>query len=308
MKKNILKSIAKLFMVIVSLSLASCAYEDFVENEFDFTSVYLPYEQIDRSFIMGEGMRIGVGAVLGGRLDNTEDVEITFSLDDDLVTNAGKSVLPSNYYELVDSEGNPSNNKIIIPAGKVQGFVYVKADSINFLGDALSLGNNYALGFTLENVVNADSILVDTESTKYKSSLITFTYINQLYGHYFQKGQVVKTEGASVETITYVGDINNNENVELTMVSPNTVQCNGLALLRESDKKMNLVIADDNSITIESVAGAVVVTDNDGSFYDPATRTITLNYSFESNGATYVANDVLEFRNREVDGVNQIGI
>ncbi|NJB83121.1 hypothetical protein [Wenyingzhuangia aestuarii] len=82
----------------------------------------------------------------------------------------------------------------------------------------------------------------------------------------------------------------------------------GIANLRGANDKMNFVIAEDNTITIESVAGAVVVTDDGGSFFNPETRTITLNYSFESNGTTYVANDVLEFRNRVVDGVNQIGI
>lgn len=301
MKNYKLKSIAKLLVLAVGLSTASC-YDDFVENEFEFTSVYLPKAQIDRSFIMGEGMKIGVGVVLGGRLNNTEDVEVTFSLNDDLVTDAGKSVLPTNYYELVDSEGNSVTNKIIIPAGKVQGFVYVKADSINFLGDAASLGNNYGLGFQLDNVVKADSILGD-----FKSSLITFTYINQLYGNYRQTGSYVKDKNlATEETITYSGGIT--DGVELTMVNPTTVQCDGIANLRGANDKMNFVIAEDNTITIESVAGAVVVTDDGGSFFNPETRTITLNYSFESNGTTYVANDVLEFRNRVVDGVNQIGI
>lgn len=301
MKKNILKSIAKSLVVIVGLSTVSCAYDDFVENEFEFTSVYLPKPQIDRTFIMGEGMRIGVGAVLGGRLDNTEDVEITFSLDDALVTDNGGTVLPSDYYELVDSEGNPANNKIIIPAGKVQGFVYVKADSTQYLNDPLALGHNFALGFTLDNVVKADSILVE-----YKSSVINFSYINQLYGNYIQTGQVVKNDGTTEETITYTEGIK--EGFELTMVAPNTVQCDGLANLRESDKKMNLVIAEDNTITIESVAGAVAVTDDGGSYYNPETRTVTLNYSFEISGVQYQANDVLEFRNRVVDGVNQTGI
>jgi hypothetical protein len=280
--------------------MTSC-YDDFVENEFEFTSVYLPKETIDRTFIMGEGMQIGVGVVLGGRLDNTEDVEVTFSLDESLLDPGSK--LPDNYYTLVDADGNPANNKIIIPAGKTQGFVYIKADSINFLSDPVSLGNNYALGFTLDNVVKADSILVDFKSTK-----ITFTYINQLYGNYVQKGQYTKDDGTTVETVEFPKDNSNiSEAIALTMVSPNTLVYKGLLNLGD-DQKLNLVVAADNSITIETATGGVTVVDDGGSSYNPDTREINLNYSFSFNGIDYKVSDVLEFRNREVDGVNQYDI
>lgn len=301
MKKNKLKSIAQLLVLtlVIGLSAASCSYDDFVEYEFEFTSVYLPKPQIDRTFIIGEGMQIGVGVVLGGRLSNTEDVEVTFSLNDDLLDPG--SALPSNYYELVDSEGNPANNKIIIPAGEVQGFVYVKADSINFLGDPISLGHNYALGFQLDNVVKADSILID-----YKSTIIKFSYINQLYGNYVQNGQSIKTEGTTPTTIIYPGGIT--DILTLSMATPNTLICNGLADLRGGDKKMQITIADDNSITIQTAAGGIAVIDDGGSSFNPSTRQVTLNYSFTFNGATYKATDVLEFRNRVVDGVNQFDL
>lgn len=302
-KKNKLKSITELLVLVFVLSIGfiSCSYDDFVENEFEFTSVYLPKAQIDRTFIMGEGMQIGVGVVLGGRLSNTENVEVTFSLDNTLVTDTGLPVLPDTHYELVDADGNPANNTIIIPAGEVQGFVYVKADSLNLLQDPISLGNNYALGFQLDNVVKADSILSD-----FNSSVITFTYINQLFGNYVQTGQFIKDDGTTQETITYPGGIT--DVVELTMVDPNTLVCDGIADLRGNTNKMNIIIADDNSITIETATGGDVITDDGGSFYNPQTREITLNYSFSFNNDSYKATDVLEFRNRVVDGVNQTGI
>lgn len=303
MNKRKLKSITELLMLIVVLGLgvASCTYSDFVENEFEYTSVYLPKPQIDRTFIMGEGMQIGVGVVLGGRLSNTENVEVTFSLNDDLVTDAGLPLLPDSHYELIDADGNPANNTITIPVGEVQGFVYVKADSLNLLQDPISLGNNYALGFQLDNVVRADSILSDFQST-----IITFTYINQLYGNYVQTGQVVKDDGTTPETLTYPATIT--DVLELTMIDPNTLVSNGIADLRGSDKKMNIIIAEDNTISIETATGGVAVTDDGGSVYDPDTREITLNYSFDFNGVSYTATDVLEFRNRVIDGVNQTGI
>ncbi|WP_139956501.1 BT_3987 domain-containing protein [Flavicella sediminum] len=301
MTKIKLNFLSKILVLAVAIISTSCSYEDFVDNEFEFTSVYLPKPEIDRSFIMGEGMQIGVGVVLGGRLSNTEDVEVTFSLDDALVTGAGKTVLPANYYQLLDKDGNDADNKIIIPAGKTQGFVYVKADSLNFLGDALSLGHNYSLGFQLDNVVKADSILVD-----YQTAVISFTYINQLFGNYIQTGQFVKTTGTNVETISYPGGVT--DVLELTMVAPTTLVTNGIADLVGADKKLNLTVAEDNTITITTAAGGVTIVDDNGSFYNPSTREITLNYSFDFNGSSYQANDVLTFRNRIVDGVNQFDL
>ncbi len=303
MNKNKLKAVAEIMVlfIIIGFSVASCSYGDFVEDEFVYTAVYFPKPQIDRTFIMGEGMQIGVGVVLGGRLSNNENVEVTFSLNNTLVTEAGLTVLPDNYYQFVDANGNPANNKIIIPAGKVQGFVYVKADSINFLTDSVSLGNNYALGFQLDNVVKADSILVD-----FKSTLITFSYINQLYGNYVQKGQFIKTVGTTVETVNYAGGIT--DIIDLEMQNPNTLILNGLGEFRSDTHKMNIIISPDNSIAIQSISGAAPVTDNGGSSYNPATHEVTLNYSFVYNGASYKANDILSFRNRIVDGVNQFDL
>mgnify|MGYP003635886940 FL=1 len=163
------------------------------------------------------------------------------------------------------------------------------------------MANNYALGFRLDNVVKADSILVD-----YKTTKITFTYINQLYGNYVQKGQFIKDDGTTVETIDYPGAIT--DALELTMASPSTLIYDGLADLRGSDKKLQITVAADNTITIQTATGGVVVTDDTGSFYNPVTRVVTLNYSFDFNGSSYKAKDVLEFRNRFVDGVNQFDL
>ncbi|WP_299668321.1 DUF1735 domain-containing protein [uncultured Polaribacter sp.] len=309
MKRNKINILKKLFVLAFITFITVSCYDDFVENEFDYTAVYFPQVTIDRTFIMGEGMRIGVGVVLGGRLVNTEDVEVTFSLSDTLL--GTKTRLPDNYYQFLDSEGNLANNKITIPAGKSQGFVFVKADSINFLSDPMSLGNNYALGFGLDNVVGADSILVDLKTTK-----ITFTYINQLFGNYIQKGQFTKTplddpntpedESGPTETIVYPGQIT--DVLELTMVSPTTLEYSGIADLRGADKKLNITVAADNSITIQTATGGIPVVDENGSSYNPQTRELILNYSFDFNGNSYNCSDVLEFRNRIVDGVNQFDI
>ena len=293
-KLNLSIVVAFLF---VGIAFTSCGYDDFVENEYDYTAVYFPHDTLSRSFIMGEGMRIGVGVVLGGVLSNTQDVEVTFSMPtDSLDSNPNLAVLPEEYYDLVDADGNPVTDVITIPAGSVQGFVYVQADSAALLADPLSLGYNYALPFKIESVVNADSIL-----ETYQSTVITFTYINQLYGYYVQYGSYTKSDGVTESLIEYPGGID--DVVLLEMKSPMTMKTTSYS--NENDTEMNITIADDNSITITSADESSPIIDNGGSYYDPSTRTIMLNYSFDFNGYTYTANDELLFRNRVVDGVNQ---
>lgn len=283
--------------IIAGLAFTSCGYDDFVENEYDYTAVYFPYETLSRTFIMDEGMRIGVGVVLGGVLSNTQDVDVTFSLSDDaVVTDAGYTVLPEDYYKLVDVDGNPTTNVITIPAGSVQGFVYVQADSVNLLSDPLSLGNNYALSFELENVVNADSILSTLSST-----MITFSYINQLYGYYTQGGQYIKSDAEGSETLAYSGGID--DVVYMEMKSPTTLKTTTYSTAYAAE--MDIVLAEDNSISIMAANASSTIIDDGGSYYDPTTRTLFLNYTYSSNGVTYKATDELLFRNREVDGVNQ---
>lgn len=291
-----------LLAILIASLLASCSYDDFVENEFEYTAVYFPKDTIARTFIMEEGMRIGVGIVLGGRLSNDRDVEVTFSLDPSLVTDAAYTVMPAEYYTLEGLDGEPITNTITIPKGKVQGFVYVKADSSAFLSDISSLGHNYALGFQLEEVIGADSILADMTTT-----IISFSYINQLFGYYVQLGQINRTEnGDPIDPVIYPGGID--DVLQLTMYAPDTLIVNGIGVSRGGNHKMKIAVRADNSIDIASIPGAIAVTDDGGSRFIRAEREIILNYSFEQNGIIHTARDTLEFRNRVVDGVNQFDI
>jgi hypothetical protein len=296
-KMKLLIQIVAVFL-FAGIAFSSCGYDDFLENEYDYTAVYLAHDTISRSFIMGEGMRIGVGVTLGGVLSNTKDVEVTFSMaTDSLDADPNLAVLPSEYYDLVDADGNTITDLVItIPAGSVQGFVYVQADSAALLADSLSLGYNYALPFKLESVVNADSILED-----YQSTVITFTYINQLYGYFVQYGSYTKSDGVTDTVVEYPGGID--DVVFLEMKSPTTMKTTSYSDI--NDAEMNITLADDNTITITSADESSPIIDNGGSYYDSTTRTIMLNYSFDFNGYTYTATDELLFRNRVVDGVNQ---
>jgi hypothetical protein len=59
--KNNMKKI--LALLILSVALVSC-YEDYVKD-FNYSSIYFPYQVNVRSLIVGEGMKIEIGADLG---------------------------------------------------------------------------------------------------------------------------------------------------------------------------------------------------------------------------------------------------
>ncbi|TRX59156.1 DUF1735 domain-containing protein [Fulvivirga sp. M361] len=291
-----------IILLAMGALLASCGYDDFVENEFEYTAVYLPKAEIARTFIMDEGMKIGVGVVLGGRLSNDRDVEVTFSLDSTATVDAGYAVLPESHYRLEGPDGQPVSNTIIVPAGKVQGFVYIKADSAIFLSDPVALGHNYALSFQLEEVIGADSILADLTTTT-----ISFSYINQLFGNYVQRGRITRMEkGDPVEPVIYPGGID--DVIALTMHAPDTLIVEGIGESRQSGDKMKIAIGDDNTIDIISFPGATPVTDDGGSRVNRMAREVILNYTFEVNDIIHTARDTLDFRNRVVDGVNQFNL
>lgn len=303
--RNSNKYVIVLISALIIFTTSCKKYDDFVENEFDYTTVYFPYGEIDRTFRIDEGMYIKVGVVLGGILSSKEDVTVKLSLDTNLVNSSGYTVLPDNLYTL---QGIGTDSTFTVLAGEIQGFVTVKADSASFLSDPMALGHQYALGFKITDVTGADSILENKSNT-----VITFSYINQLFGNYFQDGVATRkkvSDGSSMDPVTYSADIQ--RPVELTMLGPNTVLSNALGDFRFgggfNDVQMELTLNNNDGISIAGVSGKAPVTDNGGSVFNRADREIILNYSFTLNDVIYNAKDTLKFRNRIVDGVNQTSL
>lgn len=76
--------------MILSLSiLSSGCYDDYVQDYKNASGhssgIYIAYQYDVRSFIVGEGMSFQIGAVLAGVIDNTQDREVQFRIDDNLV-------------------------------------------------------------------------------------------------------------------------------------------------------------------------------------------------------------------------------
>ena len=308
-----------LIALILGIVTISC-YKDYI-NDFDYDAIYFPYQTDVRTFVVGEGMKIEVGAALGGVRENTKERVVAFSLDNNLVAPALATMklgsqyikdaiapvttllpLPTNYYTLSD------NSKMVIKSGNHMGSVVMTVDSAKFLADPLTLFANYAIPFYI-NTADADTIL---ESKR--SAVIGVKYENMLFGNYWHGGVTIvkNATGVSVDTIRYNTAVNQPENKvwKLKTVGPNTLVSNGYSDQTTTKEEMLLTL-DGTNITVSTRTGSTfAVVPNGASTFNRAkllqNRKILLNYKYvNAAGNTCYAQDTLTFRNRIRDGVNE---
>jgi hypothetical protein len=306
--------------LILSVALVSC-YDEYIKD-FDHSGVYFTYQIDTRTVVVGEGMKIEVGVALAGVMENTIDRNVSFSINNALVTSAiltamkngatyiknavtgvtTLSPIPANYFTLSD------NTKIVIKAGKHTGSVVFKADSANFLADAATINAAYALPLYI-NSADADTILENK-----RSSVIGIKYENMLFGNYWHGGvtTVKNAGGTTIQTITYRTTIPTPENTIWTLktVAPNILVTNGYSNVTTSKGEMRLTL-DGTNITVSSNTGSTFVVEPDGtSTFNRSRllqdRRIFLSYKYvNGDGNTCYAKDTLTFRNRIRDGVNE---
>ncbi|GHB62578.1 DUF1735 domain-containing protein [Persicitalea jodogahamensis] len=308
------KFILALFFLV---ALSSC-YKDYIED-FDYSSIYFPYQTNVRTFVVGEGMTIEVGAALAGVRDNTRDRLVNFTMDGKLLTDeiletmkngtnhvkAGVAavtalkMVPSNYFTI------SSNNQMIIKKGTYSGTVVIKADSAAFLADPATLNAVYAMPFYI-NSADADSVAV---SKRY--AVIGLKYENMLFGNYWHGGvtTVKDSTGKVVRTTNYYTTIPSPEVkvMNLKTVAPNALETN----LISNQKGAFRISLNGNTIEISQAKDSKVKVLPDG----PSTfnrskllqdRKLFLKYKYaNADGTTSYATDTLTFRNRIRDGVNE---
>lgn len=312
--KNILVFLMLLFAV------SSC-YDEYV-LDYDINGVYFPNPINVRTVVVGEGLKIRVGAQLGGVLENKATREVNFVVDNSLVTPevleemknhpwfwvsepasavSDLQPLPSDYYTLSDP------GKIVIERGWHSGYVTLSVDSVKFLGDSGTKNPIYALPLS---ITSADA---DTIISNLKSTVIGLRFENMLFGNYLHGGvtTIKDAEGTVMETITYPTEVNqsSSEIMQLSTVAPDAVVTNGYSRTRTGLEEILLTL-DGENITISSAPGSTTNFEADGAnSFNRAkllqSRKLFLNYRYEDNGLTYHCQDTLTFRNRIRDGVNE---
>ncbi|PSL24591.1 DUF1735 domain-containing protein [Dyadobacter jiangsuensis] len=301
----------------LTMALSAC-YDDYIKD-FDYTSVYFMYQTNARTFVVGEGMSIEVGAALAGVRENRQDRVVGFQMDAALVNaNALQAMkagagyireavsgvdtlkpLPADYFTISD------NSKMVIKAGTHMGSVVIKADSARFLKDAATIRAGYAIPFYITSA-DADSIV-----RAKRSAVVALKYENMLFGNYWHGGvtTVKDATGKVVKTVKYYTTIPSPEAkiFKLKTVAPDALVTNMISDQEGSFK----ITLDGTAIKISKADGSVVNVKPDGaSTFNRAKllqeRKLYLSYQYENeDGTTSFAQDTLTFRNRIRDGVNE---
>jgi hypothetical protein len=304
-------------IVFLSLGLSSC-YEDYIKD-FDYSSIYFMYQTNVRTFVVGEGMKIEVGAALGGLRENRQDRVVNFTMDNSLVTpailaamKAGANYIkeavqgvtelkpmPANYFTISD------NSKMVIKNGQHMGSVVIKADSALFLKDSATINPVYAIPFKI-NSADSDSLPFAKRTT-----VVALKYENMLFGNYWHGGitTVKDSAGNVVKTIKYFTSI---PSPESKIMNLKTVAPDALVTSKISDQPGSLKITLNGTVvTVSQAKGSAVKVLPDGQsvFNKPKLlqdRKIILRYKYaNADGTTSFAQDTLTFRNRIRDGVNE---
>jgi hypothetical protein len=310
-----------LAFIVVSIAMVAC-YPDYI-LDYNYSGIYFPYQTDVRTFVVGEGMKIEVGAALGGVMENTKDRNVSFILDGTLVTperlNIFKTAangyikdpvatvtafqqLPASYYTI------SSANTMVIKAGQHMGSVVIRPDSAKFLGDPATKMATYVLPFKI-TTADADTII---EPRRY--AVIGLRYDNMLFGKYWHGGAAIVNRPAKADsTIKYYTAVPMPEPKvwTLTTNSPNSLNAPGF-LDQVTGKPEMLLTLTGNDITVSSVPGSNFVITPDGAsvFNRPKLlqdRKIYLKYKYTdpATNFTYHCTDTLTFRNRLRDGINE---
>ncbi len=312
-----------LAFIILSIALVSC-YDGYI-NDFTYTAIYFPYQTDVRTFVVGEGMKVEVGAALGGVRANTRDRNVTYSLDNSMITAARLTAMkaasqpyiknpatpvvaliqmPLSYYTISDP------TTMVIKKGWYSGTVVIRPDSTNFLNDSLkTMYSTYVMPFRI-TAADADSI-----PYLKKTNLVGFRFENMLFGNYWHGGAaLVNRPGKTDTTMIYRYAVNDiaSKIWTLTTVGPCTLTGNGHFNQTTAKTELKFVLKNDK-VYISAATGSTYPYVADGvATYNKAKklqdRKIFLKYTYTVPGVggfTYHCTDTLVFRNRIRDGVNE---
>jgi len=291
------KALYILSIVVVMVSCENYFYDDYI-NDFDYTAVYFPNQDLERSFVYGEFNHIQVAVQLGGKRENTEEEWVNFEIDESMAVDDHLTLLPESYYTLSDAE------QFVILPGDLGGEISLSVTEEFFQrADTTS----YYLPFRLL------SSSLDTILESKASMVLLLNMETRGFGHYYHNGVMqIDSIGGSSTTIAYHQEepvTNEINNWELTSHAKDTLLSNGIGDRKASvtDYSFLLSIHSDNTVGITaSQASEWKVMENGVSVYNPEKHEFYLNYAFnDADGNNYAVSDTLIFRNRVLDGVNQ---
>ena len=317
---------------LLTLGLVSCQNQDIEFPDFDYSTVYFPYQYPVRTMVLGDDIydntldnehKIKIYATVGGLYQNKKsisiDVEVNNALTNNLFFGDDSPVLamPSNYYSLAASK--------ITLNGTLQDGVEVQLTDA-FFADPKAVENTYVIPLQMKNVTNADSILsgipkddgavrpnlADWEVQPKDFVLYCVKFINPWHAYYLRRGEDVITEGG--ETTTNVRRqefVEKDEVVHMKTISMNSVEYPVTVVnTGNTNQTVNLILTFDNdnrctvSTTTEgftaSGTGSFVKDGEKQSWGNKDRNAIYLDYTIDMVGKSYASTDTLVVRDRGI--------
>jgi len=207
-------------LLFTGILLCSCTNRDIEFDDYDYTTVYFPFQMPIRTLILGDESvgnnaidlekAFTIGITMGGVYVNKKDRVVTIAYAPELAENIINTatgdtllLLPESYYNaefLTEAQVD-----LIIPAGEFSGKTRVQLNDA-FFQDPLSAGFRYVIPLRITDAVSdsvlsgevASGVLRDTADVRkadhWKTlpkdyTLFGIKYINAAHGYYLYRGQ-----------------------------------------------------------------------------------------------------------------------
>lgn len=321
------------YLLSTAALLLSCTSQDIEFDDFEYQTVYFPFQTPVRSIMLGDEVlgdnsidlehAFSIGAAFGGAYSNEQDRVLTVELAPELASNitdgSGNELelLPAAYY-------SATFDQIIIPAGSFSGKMRVNLTDA-FFTDPLTTGLHYVVPVVITDAAG-DSVLrgipiVDSPDRRIAEHweippkdyvLFGIKYINETHGVYLLRGETTNTSSNPPSTVSYSARfLDDNDQVMLSTKSltENYMPTVGGTNKESADAKYSMVLTFDksnNEVTVSQKDTSTVTASGNGTYYskdDPESesyngskhRTIYLDYTFEDADSIYQVNDTLVF-------------
>jgi hypothetical protein len=322
---------------IVSL-LFSCTSQDIEFDDFEYQTVYFPFQTPVRSIMLGDEVlgdntidlehAFSIGAAFGGAYTNNVDRVLSVELAPELASNITDAsgneleLLPAEYY-------TATFDRIIIPAGSFSGKMRVDLTDA-FFTDPLSTGLHYIVPVVItdaagDSILSGDPIVESPDRripdhwaiTPKDYVLFGIKYINETHGVYLLRGEKINTTSIPADTVSYsTRFLDDNDQVKLSTrsLTESYMPTIGGLSKESTDAKYSMILAfseSGNDVTVSQKDSSTVTVSGSGKFYTKDDsesesyngsnhRTIYLDYTYEDADSVYQVKDTLVFIDTDV--------
>jgi hypothetical protein len=326
------KSIVFFMTALVAFA---CTNRDIEFDDFDYQSIYFPFQTPVRTLELGDETvgdnsidlehAFSIGVAMGGAYKNVKDRVVTVAyapeLAEDITDGSGNpiSLLPPEYYDA-------TFDRIVIPAGEFSGRMRVNLRDA-FFQDPLSVTTHYVIPVRITDAAG-DTVLVGRPSPFVDShdprvaehwdvppkdyTLFGIKYVNETHGMYLLRGQ--RTNTTTNETVSYsrrfltennmtkLSSLSLTENAMDVVGGTNTGGIYSLRLTFNKNNKTVAVSQKDESSVVANGSGVWFTKDDPQAegYNDIKRRTIYLDYTYQVAGTTFSVKDSLVFVDTDV--------